>query len=124
MRALKKNMVPFWYSLYEDSFPVTDEDGLLMGENAVRYSAPVQAYANISPSSSGTMVQPFGTDIRYDKVIVVSDPKFPVDEHSLLRLDGNPVYDLDGNLIPDYIVVRVSKSLNSVSYAVRKVEVR
>lgn len=124
MRALKKNMVPFWYSLYEGSYPVTDEDGLLTGENSARYSAPVQAYANISPASSGTTVQPFGTDIRYDKVIVIVDPKFPVDEHSLLRLDGNPIYDSEGNLIPDYIVVRVSRSLNSVSYAVRQVEVR
>ncbi len=124
MRALKKNMVPLWYSLYKGSSPVTDEGGLLTGENSARHSAPVQAYANISPASSGTTVQPFGTDIRYDKVIVIADPKFPVDEHSLLRLDENLQTDSDGNLIPDHIVVRVSRSLNSVSYAVRQVEVR
>lgn len=123
MRALRKNMVPFWYSLYEGSSPVTDENGLLTGENSVSYSAPVQAFANISPASSGVTIQPFGTDIRYDKTIIMADPKFPIDEHSLLRLDGDPEYDSGGNLIPDYIVVRVSRSLNSVSYAVRQVKV-
>lgn len=123
MRCLLKNKVPFWYSLYEESAPATDENGLLTGENTARYSEPVQAWANISPASSAAVVQPFGTDIRYDKVIVMANPKFPINEHSLLCLDSDPVYDGNGNMIPDHIVVRVSRSLNSVSYAVRQVKV-
>lgn len=123
MRALKKNMVPFWYALYQESEPTRDKNGLLTGEKTSSYSTPELAWANISPASSGVTVQPFGVDIRYDKVIVIADPKFPVDEHSLLRLDGDPEYDSGGNLIPDHIVVRVSRSLNSVSYAVRQVKV-
>lgn len=123
MRCLLKNKVPFWYSLYEESAPITDENGLLTGENTTLYSEPVRAWANISPASSAAVVQPFGTDIRYDKVIVMADPKFPIDEHSLLCLDGEPVCDSNGNMTPDHIVVRVSRSLNSVSYAVRQVKV-
>lgn len=123
MRALKKNMVPFWYSLYQKSEPIRDENGLLTGERTSSYSTPKLTWANISPASSGVAVQLFGMDIRYDKVIVIADPKFPVDEHSLLRLDEELQTDSDGNLIPDYIVVRVSRSLNSVSYAVRQVKV-
>lgn len=123
MRCLLKNKVPFWYSLYEESAPAADENGLLTGENTTRYSEPVQVWANISPASSAAVVQPFGTDIRYDKVIVIEDPKFPIDEHSLLCLDGDPIYDIGGNMTPDHIVVRVSRSLNSVSYAVRQVKV-
>lgn len=123
MRCLLKNKVPFWYSLYEESAPITDENGMFTGENTTRYSEPAQAWANISPASSAAVVQPFGTDIRYDKVIVIENPKFPINEHSILRLDGNPVYDSSGNMIPDHIVVRVSRSLNSVSYAVRQVKV-
>lgn len=122
MRALKKNMVPFWYALYQESKPARDTNGLLTGEKTSSYSIPKLTWANISPASSGVTVQPFGTDIRYDKVIVIADPKFPVDEHSLLRLDENLQTDRDGNLIPDHIVVRVSRSLNSVSYAIRQVK--
>lgn len=123
MRTLKRNMVSFWYSLYRESEPARDENGLLTGEKTSSYSTPETAWANISPAGSAVTVQPFGTDIRYDKTIVMADPKFPVDEHSLLRLDGDPEYDSGGNLIPDHIVVRVSRSLNSVSYAVRQVKV-
>lgn len=122
MRTLKKNMVPFWYALYQESKPARDTNRLLTGEKTSSYSIPKLTWANISPASSGVMVQPFGTDIRYDKVIVIADPKFPVDEHSLLRLDENLQTDRDGNLIPDHIVVRVSRSLNSVSYAIRQVK--
>ena len=32
MRALKKNMVSFWYALYQESEPIRDENGLLTGE--------------------------------------------------------------------------------------------
>ena len=52
MRALKKNMVPFWYSLYRESEPIRDENGLLTGEKTSSYIAPVQAWANISPASA------------------------------------------------------------------------
>lgn len=122
MRALKKNTVPFWYSLYQKSEPVRDENGLLTGEKTSAYSAPVKAFANISPASSAATVQTFGIDIRYDKVIVMADPKFPMDEHSLLRLADTLETDNDGQLLADHIVVRVSRSLNSVSYAVREVK--
>lgn len=122
MRALKKNMVPFWYSLYRESEPIRDENGLMTGEKTSSYSAPVQAWANISPASAATVVQPFGTDLRYDKVIVIVDPKFPVDEHSRLCLNGEPKMDSGGTMIADHVVVRVSRSLNSVSYAVRQVK--
>lgn len=122
MRALKKNMVPFWYALYQESEPIRDENGLLTGEKTLSYGDPVQAWANISPAGSAAVVQPFGTDIRYDKIIVIADPKFPVDEHSRLCLNGEPKTDSDGTMTADHVVVRVSRSLNSVSYAVRQVK--
>lgn len=124
MRCLRKNMVPFWYSLRIDETETTDENGFLSGEIRTSYSAPLMMCANISPAANTAVIQQFGTDIRYDKVIVMDDPAFPMDEHSLLRLNQELQLDESGYMIPDHIITRVSRSLNSVSYAIRQVDVR
>ena len=68
-------------------------------------------------------VEQFGNSLLYDKVIITDDVTCPVDEHSVLCIDSPPAYDKDGNLIYDYIVKKVARSLNTVSFAVSKVEV-
>lgn len=65
----------------------------------------------------------FGNSLLYDKVIITDELDCPVDEHSVLCIDSPPSYDTNGNLIFDYIVTKVARSLNTVSFAISKVKV-
>ena len=56
-------------------------------------------------------------------MIVTDDLSCPIDENTVLFIDKEPEYDDNGNPLYDYIVKRVAKSLNSISYAVSKVTV-
>ena len=102
MRTLNRNKSPFWYLLYDSKAPAKDEYGNETGEELVVYKPAVA---------------------MYDKVIVTDDLSCPIDENTVLFIDKEPEYDDDGNPLYDYIVKRVAKSLNSISYAVSKVTV-
>ena len=118
-----RNDTKFYYCLYSDKIPIVDEHGNETGENQVVYAAPVGMYANISPASGAAQTEQFGNLENYDKVIVTRDMDCPIDENSVLFIDKEPEYSLDGDPIYDYTVRRVAKSLNSISIAVRKVNV-
>lgn len=123
MRCLKRNMVSFWYCQYQGEEERYDEYGNLLSEPYVIYEEPVQMLANISPASGQAQVEQFGNLDSYDKVIVTDDLNCPISEHTVLFLDKEPEYNLDDSPMYDYIVKRVAKSLNSISIAVRKVDV-
>lgn len=87
------------------------------------YQTPIAARANISAATGSAQVEQFGNYAGYDKVIVTDDMSCPIDENTVLFIDKEPDYDEDGTPLYDYIVKRVARSLNSVSYAVSKVSV-
>ncbi len=118
-----RNDSPFYYCLYSDKIPIVDEYGNESGENRVVYEEPVKMYANISPASGAAQTEQFGNLENYDKVIVTRDMDCPIDENSVLFIDKEPEYSLDDDPIYDYTVRRVAKSKNSISIAVRKVNV-
>lgn len=118
-----RNDRPFYYCLYSDKVPLEDEYGNETGENQVVYSEPVKMYANISPATGVAQTEQFGNLENYDKVIVTRDMECPIDENSVLFIDKEPEHSLDGDPIYDYTVRRIAKSLNSISIAVRKVNV-
>lgn len=123
MRCLERNKKCFYYALFDSKDPVKDEDGNFTGEYTVNYKAPVHMKANISPVIGEAQADLFGSDVDYDRVIVVDEPCCPIDEYSVLCIEITPDYDEEGNLIYDYIVKKVARSINSVSYAVSKVKV-
>lgn len=122
MRTLERNKVPFWYLLYDHKEPVKDEYGNETGEEQVFYKDAVSMKANISAATGSAQVEQFGNFAGYDKVIVTDDMSCPIDENTVLFIDKEPVYT-DEKPLYDYVVKRVAKSLNSISYAVSKVEV-
>lgn len=124
MKGLRRNKRPFYYRLYSESIPVIDEDGFETGEKTVGYEEPVLMKANISPAVGEASIQLFGSYTDYDKVISTCEMDCPIDEHSVLFVDVEPVYE-GGKLINthDYIVKKVAKSLNSISIAIQKVKV-
>lgn len=123
MRCLERNKKCFYYALFDSKDPVKDEDGNFTGEYTINYKAPVHMKANISPVIGEAQADLFGSDVDYDRVIVVDEPCCPIDEYSVLCIEITPDYDEEGNLIYDYIVKKVARSINSVSYAVSKVKV-
>lgn len=123
MKTMERNKVGFWYLLYDRKEPVTDENGNETGEETVVYRDAVPFRANVSAATGSSQVEQFGALSGYDKVIVTDDMGCPIDEHSILFLDKEPEYDGDGRPLYDYMVKRVAKSLNSISYAVTKVSV-
>lgn len=144
MNTLKRNERPFYYCLYNSEVPMVDEDGFETGETIVTYHDPVMMSANISPATGMSNMEQFGNLENYDKVIVTCDLNCPITETSVLFIDKEPSYtqvpthtvteatalygedtiDVETVTVPvpDYTVIRVAKSLNSISYAVRKVE--
>ena len=123
MKTMERNKVPFWYLLYDRKEAVKDEDGNETGDYRVVYKEAVFQRENISAATGSAQVEQFGNFISYDKVIVTDDFCCPIDENTVLFIDKEPEYDEDGNPLYDYIVKRVAKSLNSISYAVSKVNV-
>lgn len=122
MRCLKKNKQTFYYYLYGGKQPIKDAEGNLTGENAVAYLEPVEMQGNISAGSGDAQVELFGTNITFDKVIVLDDINCPIDTNSLLCLDITPQPYTPGETPEhDYIVKAVATSLNSVSIAISKV---
>lgn len=65
----------------------------------------------------------FGNDIQYDRVLSTCDMTCPINEDTVLCIDVEPSYDSYGDLLYDYIVKAVRRSLNSVSIAVAKVKI-
>ena len=134
MRCLKRNQQTFWYSAYGGITAVEDENHNLTGEHTVTRSNPVKATGNISPARGEAVNREFGDSLNYDRVIVVEDPGFPIDEQTVLWIGITPsltnqgALELDQNGDPvtpwNYVVRRVAPSLNSMSIAVSKVSVR
>lgn len=118
MRALSRNKQTFYYALYQGETPATDEDGYYTGESEVTFSAPVKMKANISPARGEADVELFGVSEQYSKTIVTSDMRCPIDTMSRLwvGISTDEPYN--------YVVVRVAKSLNSITYAIREVSAK
>ena len=126
MRTLARNKTRIFYANYRDKIPLEDEYGNLTGEYEVTRENPVAVMANISAARGESTTRQFGEDVRYDRIIVLDDPAFPIAETSVLWIDTPPEIAKDGTTKTphDYIVKQVAPSLNSVSIAVSKVNVR
>ena len=126
MRTLVRNKTRIYYANYSDKIPIEDEYGNLTGEYDIVYDNPVEIKANVSAARGESTTRQFGEDEGYDRVIVMDDPKVPIDVSSVLWIDTLPEIKVDGSTDTpyDYIVKQVATSLNSVSIAVSKVNVR
>jgi hypothetical protein len=118
MRALLRNKVEFYYSVYKGKEPQVDEYGNQTGEYKIIRADPIRCEANISAAKGEISTRQFGESETYDKVIVLDDINTPIDEYTVMWVDS-----LDITKPYDYIVKKVAKSLNSVSIAINKVDV-
>lgn len=122
MRALERNQQTIYYSNYQSTSDVYDENNLFTGEKRIVYTTPTEAKVNVSASRGQAEIDLFGTDINYTNTMV-SDKDLGIDENSILWLGVVPVWSSTVSTPHNYTVVSVAKSLNSVVYAIRKVDV-
>lgn len=130
MRALQRNQQTLYYRLYGNvitPIETVDEWGntLETGEYSTGYGDPVKFKANVTPASGANITEQFGNLDNYDKVIVTADMTCPIDEQSVLYIDKTPIQDdvTGAWSAHNYVVRRVARSINSISIAVRKVDV-
>ena len=122
MRALERNKQNIYFANYTGRSVITDENGLETGEYELTYTTPTSAKVNVSASRGEASLDLFGTDLNYSNTIV-TDKDLGIDENSILWV-GKEAYASASVITPhNYKVVSVAKSLNSVVYAIRKVDV-
>ena len=115
MRDLRRNQQVIWYSLLEETVGV-DEWG---NENMTKvHGLPHMFMASVSANKGEAAAQAFGADLQYDREIVTHDMTCPIDEYSRLWLDGR-----ETTRSHNYTVAAVSRSHNSIRYAIRRVNV-
>lgn len=118
MLCLNRNKQGVWYSLYQGVTDVVDSNGYKTGEKTKSYATPVEIKVNVSASKGSAITEGFGVNEDYDRTIVTHDMTCPIEETTRLWVDV-PVTSPH-----DYRVVRVAKSINSITIAISKVEVK
>lgn len=115
MRDAKRNQSTIYYALRN----VTQEKDSWGNTTDVKgYAAPVALRISVSANKGEASAQAFGADLQYDREMVTHDMACPIDEYSRLWLDGRDTADTH-----NYEVVAVSKSLNCIRYAIKRVNV-
>lgn len=116
MKCLKRNKRPFYFASYlrKEKYGHTYRP---------IYGDAVKLMGNISASKGTAETEQFGINLDYDKVIVLDDPECPIEETSILFIDIEPTRNDEGDYIYDYVVKKVALSLNSVSIAIKRVDV-
>lgn len=120
MRLLQKNKQTLYYALYSSKTMATDANGLKTGEVVETYASPVEMSANISPARGSAELEMFGINTNYSKTIATGEMNCPISETSRIWIGVTP--NLAANNW-NYEVVGVAKSLNSIVYAVKEVDV-
>jgi hypothetical protein len=123
---MARNKSKFYYASYIGETEITDEYGNSTGEYNLSYEKPVEMFGNVSAAQGEIQSRQFGESESYDKVIVLDDKDTPIDEYSRLWVDTLPLLNEDGSTETphDYVVKKVARSLNGVSIAISKVDVK
>jgi len=123
MRTMARNRQVFYAADLISVGMSQDTDGNYV-ENTFNYSDPVKHEGVFTPADGRATVQLFGANEVYDKVITLNQGENYLVVGSVLWVDTMPEIDKETGKTEtpyDYIVVGVSKSLNFVNIAIRKV---
>jgi hypothetical protein len=150
MRNSVRNQTLVWYALRNVS---AEKDEWGNAKNVATYSQPMGYKISLSANRGEASAQTFGADLRYDREMVTHDMSCPIDEYSRLWIDEAPTESVtqppvwtDGDTIfintmgvaigtntegmtfadirpHNYEVAAVSRSLNCIRYAIRRVNV-
>ena len=106
------------YKNYTGQKEIIDEWGNETGSFIPEYSEFKTASLSISPNKGNSEAEMFGSIEDYDRTMTTNNLLCDINENSILWLDG-----ADTNQPHNYIVKRRSPWKNSISFAVKQVEV-
>lgn len=118
MRTLEINKQPMWYALLTGKTEVLDEYGNHTGVFQTTYSSPVYYPVNMSESRGTVDAEAFGIEADYDRTFVTTDMSCPIREDSIIWFGADPATEPY-----NYTVYRIANSLNSITYAIRGVDI-
>lgn len=119
MRSLERNKQSVYYANLTRATPILDEYGNETGQFQTHYTKPVELRINVSAARGETYLRQFGDSLEYDRVLVTSDMNVPITESSVVWIDES-----DTRKPHNYVVKAIARGLNSVSYAIKRVDVR
>ena len=124
MVSLQSNRQKIYYGELTGWQDEYDSEGYKTGEKKKTYSTPAPFLIYVSPAKGTNAWNPYGIGDEYSNVMSTFDRACPINEDSVLWIGVNP-FDKDGNVIHEhnYIVTRKADGLNSILYAIKKVDV-
>lgn len=125
MRNLLLNKRKICGLRFKKAVKLVDSNNHYTGESRVEYYTAQYFYAHISGARGSSQVEVFGTDISYDKTILLTKSEFTklgFDENTVFFVDKKLQY-ADNKITPlyDYRVKRIAETLNEVLIAIEKV---
>lgn len=124
MRTLNKNTQTVYYALFAGKTEGVDQYGNRTGEYTITYSPPMMARMNISAARNNSDLAPFGIDVNYDYTIVIDDVTTPIDTSTIFWVGKTPDTNGEAGAVKHNAkVVRVARSINSVTLALKGVDV-
>ena len=118
MRSLLRNQQPVFYKLYKGQEEILDEWNNPTGSFLPIYSELKSAMLCVSPNKGSSEVEQFGSLEDYDRTMTTADTTCDINEDAVLWVDGA---DTEGPY--NYIVKLVAPWKNSISFAIKQVEV-
>ena len=146
MRTLSRNKQAVYYATYGKTEDTTDEYGNIIGAKTT-YSEVRRFMANVSPAKGDAELQQFGINEDYTRTIVTTetlpitnttilwvglgklseydsiksyaDGDMVIKDGHIARFNGNDFEEVPHN----HVVVKVAKSINGTTYAVKEVNV-
>lgn len=127
MRDLERNKRLLYYANATGKTEVLDSNGYRTGAYQVQYDTPKPLRINVQESGStgrngaGTSggiasQNDYGIHLGYTYLLVTHDMRCPLKEDSVVWF-GVPT---DGQ--PNFAVVKVARSINSIAYAIKQVD--
>ena len=118
MQTLQRNAFTVWYQVYQGQQEIVDANGYPTGSFADTYGPLQSAQLVVSPNKGDATLELFGTLLDYDRVMSTADTTCPIDEQTILWLDGAST----AGPYTHYVKQRAPWK-NSLAFAVKQVEV-
>ena len=118
MQNLARNMSTVWFKTYTGQHEIVGADGYKTGSFTETYGPLQSAQLMVSPNKGDASLELFGALLDYDRTLATADTGCPIDEQTILWLDGAPT---DGPYT--HYVKRRAPWKNSVVFAAKQVEV-
>lgn len=116
MRTLTKNKRKMYYAKYLGKEKLVDPFGYATGEEKSLYGAVCELFANISAGNGSKETDAFGETAIYDRIILTYDINIDIGEDDVFWIDCKP-----DNVPYDYVVKAVTRGINGVFIAVKRV---